>query len=29
MGVLVIIVMLGIFMPLWQIGSAVKGGLNK
>lgn len=26
MGVLVLILMLGIFLPMWQLGAAVKGG---
>jgi type II secretory pathway component PulF len=25
MGVLVLILMLGIFLPMWQLGAAVKG----
>jgi MSHA biogenesis protein MshG len=25
MGILVLILMLGIFMPMWQLGAAVKG----
>lgn len=29
MGALVLILMLGIFLPMWQMGAAVKGGLNK
>lgn len=28
MGALVLILMLGIFLPMWQLGGAVKGGLN-